>query len=109
LAESGIDGTCNGFGPFLPATPTVDVLRHVDIGMPHIVARDFWTSTGTQHQSAIHCPETPEVNTFRQIQLHRSDFDLPVEQIMPVDGVARTVGKNQIFRSHETSSGAAPL
>jgi Fic-DOC domain mobile mystery protein B len=97
LAENGIDCTGNGSDPFLPPTPTVDVLRHVDIGMPHIVARDFWTSTGTQHQTAMHCPETPEVNTFRQTQLHCSDFDLPVEQIM-LDGLARAVGKNQIFR-----------
>jgi len=28
---------------------------------------------------------------------------------MPVDGLARTVGKNQIFRSYELSSGATPL
>ena len=109
LAENGIDRPCDGLDPFLPPTPTVNVLRHVDIGMPHIVARDFRTSAGSQHQTAMHCPETPEVDSFWQTQLHRGGFDLPVEQIMPVDGLACTVGKNQIFRPQELSSVAAPL
>jgi hypothetical protein len=68
----------DGLDPFLPPTPTINVLRHVDIGMPHIVTRDFRTRAGSQHQTAMHCPEAPEVDCFGQTQLHCSHLDLPI-------------------------------
>ena len=46
----------------------------------------------------MHGSEAPEVNFLGQTQFHRGNFDLPIEQTMPVDGLARTVGKNQVFR-----------
>ena len=46
----------------------------------------------------MHGSKTSEVNRLRKTQLLSYDLHVPMEQVVPVEGLARPVSKNQFVR-----------
>src|SRR5579864_7391791 len=74
----------------------VNVLRHVDVGVAHVVPDHLRPCTLPQHQAGLHGTEAPKIYGVRESQLDRGSLDM-TQQVAPAHRTAFASSKHQVI------------
>jgi hypothetical protein len=88
----------HSFNSFFPPCAIVDILRHVYVGVSHVVPRHFRPDASAAHRAGMHGAKAPEIGGSGQSKLFDRRLELPPQQIPPVHRTTFCVRENQVAR-----------